>query len=149
MANAGNVVSSLGSGTSLLGGGGGPGGGPSISGRSNGGGITGSSVLGNYQTSGSSKTNTRIPGFVNIIAGWFAKQLDEVVTKLADLPDLYILYPDPNALPAESLQKPTSKIFQMFLLISINCLFLKLKHVQSLLRYPLYHRRKSRKCKQK
>ncbi len=97
MANAGNVVSSLGSSTSLLGGGSGPGGGPSVSGRSNSGGVTGSSVLGNYQASGSSKTNSRIPGFVNIIAGWFAKQLDEVVTKLADLPDLYILYPDPNA----------------------------------------------------
>jgi len=97
IAKAGNVVSSINSATMLVGGGGGSSGSLSVSGRSDSGGLNGSSVLGKYQVSGSGKTNSRVPGFVNIIAGWFAKQLDEVVTKLADLPDLYVLYPDPNA----------------------------------------------------
>lgn len=97
MANASNVVSSAGSSTMLLGGGGEGGASLSVSGRSNNGGLNGSSVLGSYQISGSGKTNSKAPGFPSVIANWFAKQLDEVVTKLSDLPDLYVLYPDPNA----------------------------------------------------
>ncbi|MBA4336967.1 hypothetical protein C0416_04325 [bacterium] len=97
MANASNVVSSVGSSTSIIGGGGILEASASVSGRSNSGGMSGSSVLGNYSVSGSGKTNSRTPGFPSVIADWFAKQLDEVVTKLSDLPDLYVLYPDPNA----------------------------------------------------
>ena len=97
MSKANNVVSSAGSSTSLIGGGGVIEASASVSGRSNSGGMSGSSVLGNYSVSGSGKTNSKTPGFPSVIADWFAKQLDEVVTKLSDLPDLYVLYPDPNA----------------------------------------------------
>lgn len=68
-------------------------------------GLKGSSSLNSYSVKVSASTNVKIPGFVNVITAWFAKQQEEVVTKLADLPDLYVLYPNPesfiNPMPPE------------------------------------------------
>lgn len=79
--------------------------------RSENAGLTGSSSLGNYSVNISAKTNVKIPGFVNTITAWFAKQQEEVVTKLADLPDLYVLYPNPESIVNPVPPEPEFKNF--------------------------------------
>jgi uncharacterized repeat protein (TIGR01451 family) len=102
LAKTGNVVSSVSSGTTLLSGEGmnNTGSGSSAV-RSENGGITGSASLGSYQSSASAKTNFRVPGFTDFVSSWFSKQLEEIVTKLSDLPDLYVIYPDVKSLVGE------------------------------------------------
>ncbi|MFC1655878.1 S-layer homology domain-containing protein [Patescibacteria group bacterium] len=75
------------------------------------GGLTGSSSLGSYSVNISAKTNVKIPGFVNVITAWFAKQQEEVVTKLSDLPDLYVLYPNPESIVNPIPPEPKFKNF--------------------------------------
>jgi hypothetical protein len=65
--------------------------------RSETGGVAGSPGLGSYGINASASTNVQVPGFVNVIASWFARQTEEIFTKLSDLPDLYILYPNPKS----------------------------------------------------
>ncbi|MBU1446233.1 S-layer homology domain-containing protein, partial [Patescibacteria group bacterium] len=102
LAKAGNVVSSVSSGTTLLSGSGmNNTGGSSNAVRSENGGITGSASLGSYKASASGKTNARVPGFTNFVSSWFSKQLEEIMTKLSDLPDLYVIYPDVKSLVSE------------------------------------------------
>lgn len=109
MSKATNVISSA-SGTSLLSGGGGSSG--SINPREGNGGLTGSSLLGGYKPSGSSNTNKKVPGFPGVITDWFAKQLEEIVVKLSDLPDLYVYYPNPSSFVSETPPTADFKTFQ-------------------------------------
>ncbi len=74
-------------------------------------GLTGSSALNNYSVNISASTNVKIPGFVNTITSWFAKQQEEVVTKLADLPDLYVIYPNPQSIVNPMPPEPEFKNF--------------------------------------
>lgn len=108
MSSAGNFISSAG-GTTLLSGGGGSN--SSLNPRAGSGGLTGSSLLGSYRVSGSSNTNSKVPGFVNVITAWFSKQLEEIMTKLSDLPDLYVLYPDVKSFASETPPTANFKTF--------------------------------------
>ncbi|MBN1494320.1 S-layer homology domain-containing protein [Candidatus Peregrinibacteria bacterium] len=100
MSKVSNAMSSLNSGMSVMSGGSGmqASADTSLNGRTSSGGITGSSILGGYPVSADGKTNFKAPGFPKTITDWFAKQMDEIVGKLSDLPDLYVLYPDVNAI---------------------------------------------------
>ena len=58
------------------------------------GGFQGASSLGNYGLKASVNTNIRIPGFPSILTTWLDNQWSEIINKLSDLPDIYILLPD-------------------------------------------------------
>ncbi|MFA7277371.1 MAG: FG-GAP-like repeat-containing protein [Candidatus Gracilibacteria bacterium] len=53
-----------------------------------------SQLLGQYKAETNVSTNIRVPGFPQFITDWMDRQIEEVLNKLADLPDLYIMYPD-------------------------------------------------------
>ncbi|MBD3270861.1 hypothetical protein GF376_05035, partial [Candidatus Peregrinibacteria bacterium] len=58
------------------------------------GGFQASESLGNYGYAVDAQTNVRIPGFPSVLTEWFDNQISEIINKLTDLPDIYILYPD-------------------------------------------------------
>lgn len=49
--------------------------------------------LGGYQAPAPRQRNIRIPGFPSVITDWARAQLDEVIDKLLDVPDIYLIYP--------------------------------------------------------
>lgn len=83
----------------------------SVSPRPESGGLTGNSSLGNYQVSASSSTNIQIPGFVNFVTAWIAKQYEEILDKLSDLPDLYVYYPEMKSFSGEPMPKADFRNF--------------------------------------
>lgn len=58
------------------------------------GGFTASEDLGSYSMSASASTNMRVPGFPSVLTNWLDAQQSEIISKLSDLPDIYVLYPD-------------------------------------------------------
>lgn len=67
---------------------------PTSDGKNYTGGFEASSSMGNYGYSVSAQTNVRIPGFPSVLTDWLDKQSSEIINKLTDLPDIYILLPD-------------------------------------------------------
>ncbi len=67
---------------------------PTADGQNSTGGVSGSASLGNYQYKASANTNIRVPGFPTTLTSWFDKQIAEVINKLTDLPDIYLILPD-------------------------------------------------------
>ncbi len=67
---------------------------PTQDGKNYTGGFEASTSMGNYGFRVSGYANIRIPGFPSVLTDWFDKQTEEVINKLTDLPDIYILLPD-------------------------------------------------------
>lgn len=65
-----------------------------VSGRTETGGLNGNSSIGGGGIKASTKTNIRVPGFPAVLTNWLDRQMEEVTTKLTDLPDIYIIYPE-------------------------------------------------------
>lgn len=65
------------------------------SGRVETGGFTSSANLGNYHPRMTIGTNFRIPGFPAVITSWLDRQTEEIITKLTDLPDIFVFLPNP------------------------------------------------------
>ncbi len=53
---------------------------------------------GPFPVSASVASNVRIPGFPSVIVNWFDRQTEEIVDKLMDLPDIYLILPEPESL---------------------------------------------------
>ncbi|MEK7545206.1 MAG: hypothetical protein AAB551_03685, partial [Patescibacteria group bacterium] len=74
--------------------------------------------LGKYQASVKGSTNIRVPGFPSFITDWLDRQIEEALDKLADLPDLYLIYPSISSITGSVLPKiPKGKMngFTQFL----------------------------------
>lgn len=67
-------------------------------GRQETGGMSGSTTLGNYQYKAAVSTNFSIPSFPAVITKWFEDQTKEIINKLTDLPDFYLVLPDPTSI---------------------------------------------------
>lgn len=70
----------------------------SLSPRSAGGGTRGGTGLvsysmGNYEPPVPNKRHSRVPGFPSFITDWWSAQIEEIVDKATDLPDIYVIYP--------------------------------------------------------
>ncbi len=76
---------------------------PTADGKNYTGGFEAASSLGNYGFKVNAKTNVRMPGFPSVLTDWLDNQQSEIINKLTDLPDIYILLPD-----VLSAFKPTS-----------------------------------------
>jgi len=66
--------------------------------------------LGSYAVASDSGGKVRVPGFPKPIAEWFRKQGEELITKLTDLPDIYIIYPDPQSIVGAFKPENVAKI---------------------------------------
>lgn len=70
-----------------------------------------SSFLKPYVAEVSTSHNIRVPGFPKAVTDWFDHQLEEVLDKLGDLPDLYIMYPSLTSVFGSVLPKvPQGKL---------------------------------------
>lgn len=69
-----------------------------VSGRSETGGLSGNQAVGGGSVKAGLTTNVSVPGFPAILTNWLDRQVEEVVTKLTDLPDIYFIYPDFSSL---------------------------------------------------
>ncbi|MFH1720205.1 MAG: S-layer homology domain-containing protein [Patescibacteria group bacterium] len=58
--------------------------------------------LGQYNIAANGSVNVRIPGFPGVIVNWVDRQIENIITMLTDLPDIYILYPGIGAAGAVS-----------------------------------------------
>ncbi|MCC7431972.1 VCBS repeat-containing protein, partial [Candidatus Peregrinibacteria bacterium] len=67
---------------------------PTADGSNYTGGFSAATSLGNYGIKAGVSTNVRIPGFPSVITDWLDNQSSEIINKLTDLPDIYILLPD-------------------------------------------------------
>ncbi len=66
---------------------------PTADGKNYTGGFEASSSLGNYGFKVNAKSNIRMPGFPSVLTDWLDNQSSEIINKLTDLPDIYILFP--------------------------------------------------------
>ncbi len=86
---------------------------PTSDGKNYTGGFEASSSMGNYGFKASASVNVRIPGFPSVLTDWVDKQSSEIINKLTDLPDIYILLPDVFSLfrtTSNGPSKPTKGI---------------------------------------
>jgi uncharacterized repeat protein (TIGR01451 family) len=67
---------------------------PTADGKNYTGGLQGATSLGNYSYKVNARTNIRIPGFPSVLTDWLDNQSSEIINKLTDLPDIYLLLPD-------------------------------------------------------
>ncbi len=67
---------------------------PTADGKNYTGGFQGATSLGNYGYKVNARTNIRIPGFPSVLTDWLDNQSSEIINKLTDLPDIYVLLPD-------------------------------------------------------
>lgn len=67
---------------------------PTADGKNYTGGFEAASSMGNYGFKVNAKTNIRMPGFPSVLTDWLDNQSSEIINKLTDLPDIYILLPD-------------------------------------------------------
>lgn len=63
--------------------------------------------LGSYESSVTKSRNIRVPGFPSVITDWWARQMEEFTDKVLNLPDIYLIYPDPSSIVGAF--KPTQK----------------------------------------
>lgn len=78
---------------------------PTQDGKNYTGGFESADSLGSYGFKVNAHTNIRIPSFPSVLTTWLDNQTTEIIDKLTDLPDLYILLPD-----IISPFKPTPKV---------------------------------------
>lgn len=78
-----------------------------------------SAELGSYQAANiSGSSNIRVPGFPGFLVDWLDSQMEEALNKLADLPDLYLIYPSISSITGAFIPKiPKGKLsgFTQFL----------------------------------
>lgn len=67
---------------------------PTADGKNYTGGFEAADSMGNYGYKVNAKTNMRIPGFPSVLTDWMDNQQAEIINKLTDMPDIYILLPD-------------------------------------------------------
>lgn len=71
--------------------------------------------LGSYEAPVNRKRNVRVPGFPAVITDWWAAQLEEIIDKATDLPDLYVIYPKldsiaQSVLPSEAFTRTSEPL---------------------------------------
>lgn len=70
-----------------------------------------SNLLSPYKAETNVATNIRVPGFPQFLTDWLDKQIEEVLDKLADLPDLYVMYPSLSSIGSSFVPKvPKGKL---------------------------------------
>lgn len=68
-------------------------------------------LLQGYSAEVNVAANIRIPGFPAAFTDWLDRQIEEIVDKLTDLPDLYLMYPDLGSIGSAVIpQMSSSKI---------------------------------------
>ncbi|MBI5152381.1 hypothetical protein HZA39_02510, partial [Candidatus Peregrinibacteria bacterium] len=73
-------------------------------------GFQASKYFGNYPVKTYASTNITVPGFPAVIANWFDKQVEEILNKLGDGPDIYIIHPKWSNLLGSELVVPKEKL---------------------------------------
>lgn len=68
-------------------------------------------LLQGYKAEVNVAKNIRVPGFPGVFTEWIDGQVEEILNKLTDLPDLIIMYPDPKSfVSAVTPRMPTGKV---------------------------------------
>lgn len=89
---------------------GGEGGATGTGGRKASGSGMGNYSFGSYEPPISKSRNIRVPGFPSVITDWLAAQQEEIVNKVFNLPDIYLIYPSVDSMI--SAFKPTAGLAQ-------------------------------------
>ncbi|MBI5413834.1 S-layer homology domain-containing protein [Candidatus Peregrinibacteria bacterium] len=63
--------------------------------------------FGSYEPPVAKSRNIRVPGTPSVITGWLAAQQEEVVNKVFNLPDIYLIYPSADSMISSVI--PTAK----------------------------------------
>ena len=83
-----------------------------------------SALLAPYEAEKVTSSNIRIPGFPEKLTNWMDDQIEEILDKLADLPDLYIMYPNLSSIASAWCPRRRAETFRYTKFSRISIAFL-------------------------